>query len=301
MDAPRGIIDDTPELDRHKAAKAKGLPVMEKDFSSRTRLKYLATRRSTLIGVGVASVAILGIGVAGLASKGVFDGEYNPDMRTVDVVLDDGTTMQETVDNSGTFETGSGDVVVMSADEPLPESVQASLDDGLADIDTTASNGSASVEYLGTELATSGKSYLVITPASLSCDGDTYFDGYSVQGDVDMTPMEEDPPLCQMQETLDGAHDLAALLIEKSTTATKDTVEVFEVGMNDADAIYAGEAQDAAPGDEPAKATPTKPDNSHLTADERQTFGGDIEGSSTPPPKPKIGSDPTEPDATTGK
>ena len=251
--------------------------------------------------ISIASAAILIAGVAALGawSLGVFGNSGDDNVyRAVEVTDEDGESgSTEMVPDNGTFVSEDGDEIDTLASQPLPEEARAEVDESLSQLDATSESvQSDAAEYLGTALASTGRSYISITPAVLSCDGEEYFEGYAVSGEFDESLMTQEA--CERQATLDGARELADEFAN-ADPALAGTYEVFEIGIDDADEIYASAATVES---DPTVHEDSQTDNSGLSEDEMQTFGGDIEGSTAKPDKIAPDDvDVTEPDPETGK
>mgnify|MGYP001162083168 CR=1 FL=1 len=129
------------------------------------------------------------------------------------------------VTNSGVVEI-DGEQREIVLDKALPADVRAHAQAALDAIDPTSPDALAQAEAaLADTIGQSGKYYLVIVPAVISCDGDEYFSGFMVAGYVG----DGRPDLCESQRTLEGAREMAKVIAGGSPR-----YEIFEVGNGQA-------------------------------------------------------------------
>ncbi len=247
----------------------KGKAVTESRVETTNEPRF--SKRTKWIAAAAASIAVL---VAGFFIWDHFWGPGSePKMGIVPGVFitppadGSGTTpsaVPYTTLNEGTFVyPGSDKKSTVTLYEPLPEKERKAVEEALAEIDFTSGNASSeAAEMLSDSINTSGKQFILIYPAVISCDGNNYFNGYIVKGSV--TPPADDAEAkarCEASRTLDGARSLADELAT-ADAYTKGTFEIFEVAIDDADSIYTSQKTTTSgtiPATTPTSAPPPPP------------------------------------------
>lgn len=230
--------------------------VLPGQVSAAARVADALTRPVALI---AAAVLVLAGGAAWFA-VGLQEGPTPTSTRVV-------TAGEDTIEvtDGGSYEFADGGRENVNAAEGLPEraleDMQARGKDAL---DDGADQAAAAVMEAA---AATGVPVVVIAPARISCDGEEYFDGFTVTGDFSLDSMADPELACELQRTIDGARELAQTLRD-ADPVWGPVAEVVELEGS------APGGTDVAAADQPetfewvADVEPT------LTAEQEQSHGG---------------------------